>query len=68
MLATTGIFYSNDWPKRLWRFLTRKELQKDTHCPNLSPHCIYEKISRNDDDNHDTCKKDNKKNVNQKKN
>ena len=49
MLATTGIFYSNDWPKRL--FTSSKKL-KDKLDPKtnkfyiskLSEHCIYEKI------------------------
>ena len=52
MLATTAIFYSNDWPKRFYRFVSRKEspdVNSLNNCSNLSPHCIYEKILRNDD-------------------
>jgi vitamin K-dependent gamma-carboxylase len=48
MLATTTIFYSNDWPKRL--FVRSKNLHKYLDSSSkffiskLSSHCIYDKI------------------------
>ena len=49
MLATTCIFYSNDWPKRF--FLTSKLLREKLepmtdkfYISGLSSHCAYEKI------------------------
>ncbi len=50
MLATTTIFYSNDWPKRVWCFLRRKKFTPFdiNKTAVLSPHCIYEKIAKNE--------------------
>ncbi len=50
MLATTTIFYSNDWPKRVWSFLRRKSYAPVdiNKMPILSRHCIYEKITKTD--------------------
>ena len=49
MLATTCIFYSNDWPKRF--FLTSKLLREKRepltdkfYISGLSSHCVYDKI------------------------
>lgn len=50
MLVTTGIFYSNDWPKRLVRKLLKLETDSNG-CSNLSPHCIYEKMDKENDEN-----------------
>lgn len=53
MLATTTIFYSNDWPKRvLSKFRLRSSGDRDESTGKFiiskqSSHCIYEK---NDDD------------------
>jgi hypothetical protein len=53
MLATTLIFYSNDWPKQF--YLTRKILNetKDENgqfkISKLSDHCIYEKKKSDED-------------------
>jgi vitamin K-dependent gamma-carboxylase len=62
MLATTTIFYSNDWPKRLLlRFnLFKKEKfsteDKKFVIAKLSNHCIYDKEKSNDDKNNKTKK------------
>ena len=50
MLATTTIFYSNDWPKRLFAavkiFLEKKNDDGSFYISKLSCHCIYnEKLS-----------------------
>ena len=47
MLATTTIFYSNDWPKRFLltsKILNEKKDSNDSfYISKLSDHCIYEK-------------------------
>lgn len=47
MLATTTIFYSQDWPKRLFAWLKISKPIYDQNgkfgIANLSSHCIYEK-------------------------
>lgn len=49
MLATTCIFYTNDWPKRfaLTSPILREKLDTATnkfYVSRLSSHCIYDKI------------------------
>lgn len=64
MLASTTIFYSNDWPKRL---MTKFKLIKENYAnngkfiiSNLSSHCLYDKMKNEDDKN----QKENTKKVN----
>ena len=59
MLATTTIFYSNNWPKRLWFFVRGKTFTPTdmSKVSILSSHCIYEKIARNDSGNETGNKK-----------
>ncbi len=50
MLATTTIFYSNDWPKRFFSavniFFEKKNDDGSFYISKLSCHCIYnEKLS-----------------------
>ncbi len=44
MLATTPLFYSNDWPKRLINHLTKLKYQSKLQIVNQSSHCVYDKI------------------------
>lgn len=66
MLATTTIFYSNDWPKRLavklglWSNAVRDKSGSFV-ISIRSAHCIYEKTDKNEDDNDDYGDDDNKK-------
>jgi hypothetical protein len=64
MLASTTIFYSNDWPKRL---MTKFKLMKENYAnngkfliSNLSGHCVYDKMKNEDAKN----QKENTKKVN----
>jgi vitamin K-dependent gamma-carboxylase len=47
MLATTAIFYSNDWPKRIFTSKASLQTAVDSngqfYISKLSPHCIYTK-------------------------
>lgn len=54
MLVTTTIFYSNEWPKRLFCKLKLKNEPRDSQdgkfiISKLSPHCIYEKTEKERD-------------------
>lgn len=41
MLATTFIFFSNDWPKRFINNITKNKYAKNFQITKLSKHCIY---------------------------
>ena len=60
MLATTTIFYSNDWPKRLFNYVFPGKLAKDEDgkftINKLSSHCIYEKFNKDDEKADETTK------------
>ena len=50
MLATTTIFYSNDWPRLAFARLTQAKPytsnnQSAVRSSILSPHCIYDKVN-----------------------
>jgi hypothetical protein len=45
MLATTPLFYSTDWPKRLTNHLTKNKYAEKLRVKQLSAHCIYIKAS-----------------------
>jgi hypothetical protein len=53
MLATTTLFYSTDWPKRLVNHLTRYKYSKRFQIKQLSPHCVYLKESLKSDGHND---------------
>lgn len=62
MLATTTIFYSNDWPKRLSVALGISHEPRDNKSgkfviSKLSSHCIYEKDKDEDKDEKPTINK-----------
>lgn len=54
MLATTMIFYSNDWPKRVFKKLKIKQEELDAsgkfYVSKLSSHCIYDKVENKVDE------------------
>ena len=59
MLATTTIFYSNDWPKRIFlklKFInnTLDESANKFYISKLSNHCIYEKVKSSSKSSHYT--------------
>jgi vitamin K-dependent gamma-carboxylase len=43
MLATTPLFYSNDWPKRLVNYFTKSKYKSSFEIKALSSHCVYDK-------------------------
>lgn len=43
MLASTAIFYSNNWPKRLVNYLFNGKYDKLFDIKSLNSHCIYDK-------------------------
>lgn len=56
MLATTTIFYSNNWPKRLfYKFSTFGNNEK-FYISRLSSHCIYNKSEYDNDESPDSKK------------
>ena len=61
MLASTTIFYANDWPKRLMiKFKMIKENYDNNGkflVSNLSSHCIYDKMKVDDAKNQNENKK-----------
>ena len=60
MLATTPLFYSNDWPKRLINYFTKSKFQKSLEIKALSSHCVYDKESiksESEDRNKNVAKK-----------
>lgn len=71
MLATTTIFYSNDWPKRLavklgWSNNAIRDKFGSFVISNRSTHCIYEKTDKNEE-NSDDYGDDDKKKLNTRK-
>lgn len=75
MLATTTIFYSNDWPKRLSRALGLSKASESSGdntssfiISKLSPHCIYDdKIDHKNENRDDNGDNNNTNSNNQKK-
>jgi len=65
MLATTTIFYSNDWPKRFFSaakiYFEKKNENGSFYISKISSHCIYnEKFSLEDSKNANEEKKSHK--------
>ena len=57
MLASTGIFYSNNWPKRLINFVTKTKYENYFKIKTLSDHCIYTKETIKSEDDTNNVKK-----------